>query len=121
MVNTETILSAVQHGVPSGNYDGSSLDWYSDPVQAAAYYRGRGSLQTVLISVNGFVGSIVIEGTLDTLPNNVDTKWFVTDTYTSGSPLTDYHPINITGNFTWMRLRIENFAAGTINAVTISY
>ena len=121
MVTTEAILSNVVFGVPSGNYDGSSQDWYSDAAQAAAYYRGRGGLQTMLVYVTGFVGSIVIEATLDTVPTSVDTKWFVTDSYVSNSPLTDYHPINITGNFTWIRLRIENFDAGTINAVTISY
>lgn len=123
MITTETILSGVEFGVPSGNYDGSSQDWYSDAAQAANYYRGRGSLQTVLISVTGFEGMIYIEGTLDTVPDSVDTKWFNTYTYGDGSsiPLTDYHPATITGNFTWIRLRIEGFSGGRINAVTISY
>lgn len=121
MVNSETILSNVEFGVPNGNYDGSSQNWYSDAVQAASYYRGRGGLQTVLFHVTGFQGVINIEATLDTVPTSVDTKWFLTSTYSSNTPLTDYHPINITGNFTWIRLRIENFDAGTIDTVTISY
>ena len=48
MVNTNTILSSTVYGTPSGNYDGSSQDWYSDAVQAADFFRGRGGLQTVL-------------------------------------------------------------------------
>lgn len=121
MVNSEIILSNVVFGVPSGNYDGSSQDWYSDAVQAANYYRGRGGLQTLMFHVAGFIGTIQIQATLDTVPTSVDTKWFLTNTYSSNSPLTDYHPINITGNFSWIRLRVENFDAGTINSVTISY
>ena len=122
-MTTKTILATTVYGVPSGNYDGSSQDWSSDPVTAANYYRGRGGLQTVLISVTGFEGLIYIDGTLDTVPDSVDTKWF--NTYVDGDgstiPLTDYHPANITGNFTWMRVRVEGFSGGRINAVTISY
>jgi hypothetical protein len=122
-MTTKTILGTTVYGEPSGNYDGSSQDWSSDPVTAANYYRGRGGLQTVLISVTGFEGLIYIDGTLDTVPDSVDTKWFNTYVYGDGStiPLTDYHPANITGNFTWMRVRVEGFSGGRINAVTISY
>ena len=122
-MTTRTILGTTVYGTPAGNYDGSSQDWFSDAVQAADYYHGYCSLQTVLISVTGFVGIINIEATLDTVPDSVDTKWFNTYTYGDGStiPLTDYHPANITGNFVWMRLRIEGFSGGRINAVTISY
>lgn len=119
-MTTETILTTTVHGEPSGNYDGSSLDWYSDPVQAANYYRGRGSLQTVIIQTTGFLGRIVIEATLDTLTDTA--TWFSTYEFDSGiSPRTDYHPATILGNFVWLRARIENFDAGTINSITVSY
>jgi hypothetical protein len=39
----------------------------------------------------------------------------------STTPLTDYHPATVTGNFTWMRVRVDGFSGGTINAVTITY
>lgn len=119
MITTETILSNVVHGVPSGNYDGSSLDWYSDAVKAANYYRGRGGLQTVTFDVTGFEGSIDIEATLDSVSETA--TWFKTETYSSVTPLTDRHPFTITGNFTWVRLHVTNFDTGTINFVTISY
>lgn len=120
MSTTKTILDTTVFGEPSGNYDGSSQDWASDAQEAANYYRGRGGLQTVLISVTNFVGQIVIEATLDTVAETA--TW--TETYTYGdlsSAITDYHPVNITGNFAWIRARIVGFDGGTINSVTISY
>lgn len=119
-MTTKTILDTTVYGVPSGNYDGSSQDWASDAQEAANYYRGRGGLQTVTISVNNFVGQIVIEGTLDTVASTA--SW--TETYRYGdlsSQITDYHPVNITGNFVWLRVRVEGFDSGTINSVTVSY
>ena len=59
MSQTQTILATTVYGQASGNYDGSSQDWYSDPAQAADYYRGRGGLQTVTFSLDQFEGRIV--------------------------------------------------------------
>lgn len=120
MAQTYTILSNVQHGVPSGNYDGSSQDWASDPAQAADYYRGRGSsTQTVTFALEGFVGRIVLEATLDT--ESPSATWFETFAIGDTEPLTDYQPITLPGNFVWMRARVELFEAGTIQAITITY
>ena len=120
-MTTEAILATTVYGTPSGNYDGSSQDWLSDAVKAAAYYRGQGSIQTVLFSVTAFEGDIILEATLD--PNPDSAGWFDVFTYGDGSttPLTDYHPASITGNFTWMRVRVEGFSGGSINTVTITY
>jgi hypothetical protein len=120
-MTTEAILATTVYGTPSGNYDGSSQDWLSDAVKAAAYYRGQGYIQTVLFSVTAFEGDIILEATLD--PNPDSAGWFDVFTYGDGSttPLTDYHPASITGNFTWMRVRVEGFSGGTINTVTITY
>lgn len=121
MAQTYTVLDQTEFGVPSGNYDGSSLDWASDPAQAADYYRGRGSsTQTVTFRLTGFVGRIVLEATLDSEPPGA--TWF--EVYRIGdpvTPLTDYHPQTIPGNFVWVRARVELFDAGTIDSITISY
>lgn len=120
MITTKTILDTTVFGTPSGNYDGSSQDWASDPCEAANYYRGRGGLQTLLIRVNGFVGQLVIEATLDSVAETA--TWF--ETYTYGDlnlPITDYHSANITGNFAWIRAKVVGFDGGTIDSVTISY
>lgn len=120
MATNYTILNSTVHGVPSGNYDGSSQDWASDAVRAADYYRGYGGLQTVTFTVTNFVGVIHLEATLDPEPGTAN--WV--NTYTIGdisTVLTDRHPASITGNFTWMRVRVELFEAGTINSIVIAY
>lgn len=120
MATTYTILGSTVHGVPTGNYDGSSQDWTSDAVRAADYYRGYGGLQTVTFTVTGFIGVMHLEATLDPDPSTAN--WF--NTYSIGdisTVLTDRHPASIVGNFTWMRVRVELFDAGTINSVAISY
>lgn len=120
MITTKTILGSTVYGTPSGNYDGSSQDWASDPQEAANYYRGRGGLQTVLINITNFVGEIVVEATLDSVAETA--VWFETYTYGNPvSPTTDIHPVNIPGNFVWIRARVVGFDSGTINSVTVSY
>jgi hypothetical protein len=120
-ITRATILDTTVYGVPSGNYDGSSQDWISDPVKAANYYRGQGSIQTVTFTIQGFEGVMHLEATLSADP--AQAVWFNTFTYGDGStiPLTDYHPEAVVGNFTWMRVRVEGFSGGTINSVTIAY
>ena len=118
-MTTQTILDTTEYGVPSGNYDGSSQEWFSDGVTAANYYRGRGGVQTVTFSVDAFEGVMYLEGCLDF--DAEQANWFVTYTYGGGAPLTDLHPETVAGNFTWMRVRVDNFTAGTINSVTITY
>lgn len=121
MINTATMLATTVFGNPSGNYDGSSQDWYSDAAQAADYYRGRGGLQTVTFSLDQFQGLIVLQATLDTVPETA--TWF--DVYEIGDgssvPLTDYHPETVLGNFVWMRVNVRAFEGGTINSINISY
>ena len=118
---TQVILNTTVYGDAAGNYDGSSQDWASDARKAANYYRGYGSIQTVTISVTGFEGIMYIEATLDSDPDSA--AWFNAYTYGDGSttPLSDYHPATIIGNFTWMRVRVEGFSGGTINSITITY
>jgi hypothetical protein len=120
-MTTETIIDTTEYGVPSGNYDGSSQDWFSVARLASGYYRGQGGVQTVLFQVTGFEGILVLEATLDSDADSA--SWFETFTYGDGSttPLTDYHPATVTGNFTWMRVRVEGFSGGTINTITITY
>ena len=120
MITTETLLTAVTYGTPSGNYDGSSQDWFSDAVKAADYYRGRGGVQTIGFSVSGFQGTITIEATLDTDPDSA--AWFNTLTYGNASTVTTQSiSESVVGNFTWLRARIEHFDAGVINTVTATY
>jgi hypothetical protein len=52
----------------------------------------------------------------------VDSDWFkVSEFDTTSSEITENFSRNITGYFVWIRARVENFEAGTITKLTLSY
>jgi hypothetical protein len=118
---TLELLPTTTYGTPSGNYDGSSQDWSGDRQQAANYYGGFGGLQTIAYYLNGFQGRIKIEATLDSDPVT-DAAWFKVNEFDSTSTTTTNNfSVNITGNFTWIRANVEDFDAGTITKLYMSY
>lgn len=117
---TAILIPQTTYGTPSGNYDGSSLDWTGNAVPAANYYGGQGSLQTITYRLQDFVGTFVIEATLNDTPAGI--SWFEVDRYGDGSSMaTIIHTASVIGNFAWLRARVENFSSGTITNVTASY
>lgn len=127
-----TMIPRTVHGQPNGNYDGSSLDWHGDPVQAANYYQGQGHVQTIEFSTANFVGSIIILATLDTSPYDPSNpsdpatpttiNWFEVYRYDNLIvPLSDFQFTSIQGNFTWLEAKVEDFTQGTINIVKVIY
>jgi hypothetical protein len=119
-LTTETILESTTYGTASGNYDGSSQDFFSDPGRAAAYYQGQSSIQTVIIQVTGFSGRIKLQATLNDDPATA--AWFDLYDYDHRvGTITDYSPVTLTGNYVWIRAEILNFDAGTINQIAITY
>jgi hypothetical protein len=118
---TLQLLPTTTYGTPSGNYDGSSLDWAGEDQPAANYYGGFGTLQTVAFFLLNFQGLIKIEATLDAVPA-VDSDWFKVNEFDSlSTATTENFSRNITGYFTWIRARVEGFEAGTITKVMMSY
>lgn len=118
---TLQLLPTTTYGTPSGNYDGSSTDWNGVDQPAANYYGGFGGLQTVAYYLLNFQGRIVIQATLDSEPTE-DGDWFEVDRFDAdSSPATDNFSVNITGNFVWIRARVEDFTAGTITKLMVSY
>jgi hypothetical protein len=118
---TVQLLPTTTYGTPSGNYDGSSLDWSGPDQQAADYYGGFGTLQTVAFYLLNFQGLIRIEATLESVPVS-DADWFkVYDFDSIEDPTTNNFSTNITGNFTWIRATVIGFEAGTITKVMMSY
>ena len=114
------LLPTTTYGTPSGNYDGSSQDWAGVKQQAADYYGGFGGLQTVAFYLDQFEGNIDIEATLDTNPG--DDSWFRVYRFESASAqITENFSTNIRGNFVWLRAKISDFSAGTINKIVLSY
>lgn len=117
---TLQLLPTTTFGTPSGNYDGTSSFFAGDAVKAADYYGGFGQLQTIAYFLNGFQGTITIQASLDSNPTT-DENWFSALVSTSSSPVNNSFPINLPGNFTWIRAFVSNFQAGTITKLTISY
>jgi len=117
---TQTLVTAVTYGTASGNYDGSSQDWFTDAVPAANYYGGQGSIQTITYQLQDFVGRITIRASLDDLQESA--AWFEIASYGDGTtPDTGTVPVTVMGNFTWIRAEITEFSAGTIQAITVAY
>jgi len=118
---TLQLLPTTTYGTPSGNYDGMSSFFAGDLQQAADYYGGFGQLQTLAFYLNGFQGVITIQATLDTSPTE-DSEWFTANIFdSSSSTTTNNFPVNITGNFTWIRAFVSDFQAGTITKLMVSY
>jgi hypothetical protein len=116
---TESLLPTTVYGTPSGNYDGSSQDFYGDSMPAANYYAGQGNIQTIAYQVANFVGFIKVQATLN--DDTPQAAWFDIDVYGDGiTPLTEYHPVSVIGNFAHLRVHVTQFDSGTI-AVTASY
>lgn len=118
---TFQLLPTTTYGTPSGNYDGSSQDFAGDRAQAANYYGGFGSLQTVAFYLSGFEGRIRIQATLDSDPTTEDSWFMISDFDSTASASTTNFSRNITGNFTWLRARVTDFEAGTISKIMLSY
>jgi hypothetical protein len=120
-LTTKVLLGRTEYGVPSGNYDGSSADFYGDPQPAANYFRGRGALQTVTYDFEGFVGEVIVEATLDTEPE--DAVYVAVDTIgaDSSTQFSGRFSSNLLGNYTWLRVRIENFTDNIIRSITVTY
>jgi hypothetical protein len=120
ILTNEVILSSTTYGTASGNYDGSSQDFFSNIGRAADYYQGQSSIQTMIIQVTAFNGRIRLQATLNDDP--VAAAWFdIYDYDRRIGTTTDYHPVSITGNFVWIRAEITEFDAGTIDQITITY
>lgn len=119
-LTNEILLGSTVYGTPSGNYDGSSQLFYSDTVRAANYYGGQGSIQTAVISTTGFVGNVKLQATLNDQPS-IQVAWSEVAAFDNPSPITTTHTVTITGNFTFIRAEIDNFDAGTINSITLTF
>jgi hypothetical protein len=119
VTTTQTMLSNVIYGQASGNYDGSSQLFYSNAVPAANYYAGNGSIQTLFYNLASFVGTITIEATLNDLPEQA--QWFDISERGDSTVDTGLTASTVTGNFSWLRARVDNFDAGIITAVYAVY
>jgi hypothetical protein len=88
----------------------------------ASYYLSSQDLQTVTWATTSFVGTITIQASLVETPTT-DSDWFtafnVVYNSQGGTTINSFH--NVTGNFIWIRAKINNFTLGTIEHIKVSY
>jgi hypothetical protein len=116
---TVNLLLNTVYGTPSGNYDGTSPDFYGNSTPAANYYAGQGNLQTLTYLLDGFTGMVTVQATLEN--DTPQAAWFDVDTYGDGvTPVTETHSATVIGNFAHLRAHITEFASGNV-AVNAAY
>ena len=115
---TLDLLPVTQYGIPSGNYDGSSPNFIGNAIPASNYYGGQGFIQTIFANVSGFQGNISVQATLNDAQESA--PWFEVSNVIAAN-VSNVFSSAVTGNFTWLRAVVTDFAAGNINIVTASY
>ena len=138
VTNGNTTTQSVQVVYP--NSATNALIYSSEKIQGDGYFGNSDGFHTAFWSVNNFVGTIAVQGTLAASPqesdwvnvkltppsNNysVDTTGLVTaggvtsTNYTSFT--TTIQSYNFTGNFVWVRGHISNFTSGVVNGISIN-
>ena len=94
----------------------------SEAVKADGYYGNADGLHTVAyICSSDFVGTIKMQGSLATNPDNA-TDWFDIDGTTVGddSTVTATAYVNFTGNFVWVRAS-TNVVAGSVTKILLNF
>lgn len=86
--------------------------------QAASFYLGNKDLQTATWSITGVSATIKIQATLAENPSEND--WFTVYNLVANS-LTQMSFANLQGNFVYIRVVVQNFTAGVIQNIKVSY
>ena len=120
MADTITVLSINTHS--SG-----TQTLQSDKVKGDAYFGQNDGLHTVMVDLNDFIGTIKIQGSLETTPTATD--WFdaelsdgeytidttgkvteiIVNNLTYAVAETSIKAYNTTGNFVWLRADVSNW------------
>jgi len=109
-----------------------------EKVKGDAYFGQTDGLHTIAVDLNGFIGKVVIQGSLEDNPG--DNDWFdiqlsdgefavdvsgkITSVsveslvYTTGE--NSKKSYNATGNFVWLRANITDWTAGTITSIEMN-
>lgn len=112
IINSGT-FTATTVAIPSAAYavDGSTL-FNSIPQKGDGYFGTADGLHTITYTVsNNFAGSLAMQATLATAP--AETDWFtvtnstVTYTFPIVPATTTTNYVNFTGNFVWVRARVN--------------
>ena len=130
MADTITLLSTSTYS--------NSATLQSDKAQGDAYFGMSDGLHTIAIQLNDFIGTIKIQGSLATDPQEtdwfdislssgatgVDTTGKIADALVTSLPYTQIETsmksYNATGNFVWLRVDVSNWTGGTISRIEMN-
>ena len=128
-VTATTLIPSTTFGSQSGNYDGSTSGFWSDPAKGDGYYGYADGLHTASWSIKSFTGKVTIQASL--LETPTETDWFdVTLVDSAGtaqgtaqtySTSTSHVAYNFTGNFVNVRAYISEWTEGSIVKVRFNY
>lgn len=131
---SETILSQQTH--PGDSVKETVI---GDKFKGDGYYGRSDGLHTVQIDLEGFIGRIEIQATLEIDPE--DTDWFTVELGTGQQSvdttglISDYNltyleyiqnqtsnkTYNFRGNYVWVRTKVSNWTDGTVNSVLLNH
>jgi len=99
---------------------GNSYLTYSEKQKGSGYHKLDDGLHTYVYSVDSFVGSVKLQGTLELYPG--DNDWVDIDGTVFDGDSTDPSTVtgNFTGNFVWIRAAY-NLQDGTIQQIRYNH
>lgn len=106
---TENITVYSTYGRDYNNVTDADTFFYSSKNRGAGYYKKDNGIQTFIFHTESFVGTIIIQATLDLYPG--DTDWFDVHTETFALDSSNSNrTASITGKFAYLRTKyhIEN-------------
>ncbi len=116
-----TLLQNIQQGVPSGNYDGSSESFFSNPVFSNGYYLGYAGVQLLEIRIENFFGRVIIQGTLASVPITAPWVNLMSFDYNDSSLNTLTASQYVLGEYVYLRAHVVEFISGKIDYLTTTY
>jgi len=93
---------------------------YSEKQKGSGYHKMRDGLHTFVYSVDSFVGTIKLQGTLELYPGDNDWVNIDNTVFDGDSTQISFPTGNFTGNFVWIRAAY-NLQDGTITQVRFNH
>lgn len=113
IVNSKIILANQAH-----LGDSSVQTVTGDNFKGDGFYNRADGFHTVQFNLSNFIGNIVIQATLATVPNETD--WFdVTTTLVVDGDKSIIK--NFVGNYVWVRVKVYNWTAGSISSILLNH
>jgi hypothetical protein len=117
----------------------TALEYSSVPIKGDGYFGGSDGFHTVQVDLTEFIGTIELQGTLTSQPEESDwsaahlnlgsscvdtTGAIIEDTtsilsYTAATTIVKVY--NFIGNYTWVRAKVSNWTEGTVNGIKVNH